>query len=454
MSKEIRLLSTSAILGYGFPEASLQAGLARDPHVIGVDGGSVDPGPHYLGSGKPFCSPIAIRRDLRLMLRAASNTKFRWSSAPAAAPAASRIWRWWCRWCARSPAKKACTSRWPSSMPNRTRLSEARVAAGRFRRWRDQPPLTDATIDRATRIVGDDGTRTVHGGAGCRRPGGAGGTGERSGAMGGRGDARADCPRPRAGMRARCWNAAPRRQCRKAMTACSSRCATIMSNASRPIRRAAARRCRSPITACTKTQPDPSYRAGRHAGHVGLPVRGGQRPRGADQRHALDPADRYTVKLEGVELAGYRAICVCGTRDPLLIGRLDDFLASVRGEVADQGGGVRCDAGLLSTRYPRLWPRRRHGRAGAVAQCSAARTGLRHEVVARDKSGNRQRRAGDGADQHAAHRFPGRLCREGNMAFPFSPSDIEVGPVYRFNVFHVAELDDPTELFPIEYETV
>src|SRR3954453_3036606 len=69
--REVRLLSTSAILGYGFPEAALQAGLDRQPHVIGVDGGSVDPGPHYLGSGKPFCSPIAIRRDLRLMLRAA-----------------------------------------------------------------------------------------------------------------------------------------------------------------------------------------------------------------------------------------------------------------------------------------------------------------------------------------------------------------------------------------------
>src|ERR1700755_1430434 len=102
--REVRLLSTSAILGYGFPEASLRAGLDRRPHVIGVDGGSVDPGPHYLGIGKPvcspialrppptssaseaagvnrdphyldtekpFCSPIAIRRDLRLMLNAA-----------------------------------------------------------------------------------------------------------------------------------------------------------------------------------------------------------------------------------------------------------------------------------------------------------------------------------------------------------------------------------------------
>ena len=69
--KSFGMVSTSGILGYGFPEASLQAAMARSPGMIGVDGGSVDPGPHYLGSGKPFASVMAIRRDLRLMLRAA-----------------------------------------------------------------------------------------------------------------------------------------------------------------------------------------------------------------------------------------------------------------------------------------------------------------------------------------------------------------------------------------------
>lgn len=34
---ECRLLSVSSILGYGFPEASLNAGLDRAPHFIGVD---------------------------------------------------------------------------------------------------------------------------------------------------------------------------------------------------------------------------------------------------------------------------------------------------------------------------------------------------------------------------------------------------------------------------------
>src|SRR3977135_430353 len=71
--QEYRLLSTSGLLGYGFPEASLEAGMARKPHMIGVDGGSTDPGPYYLGSGKCVNSRMAMKRDLRLMLRAARS---------------------------------------------------------------------------------------------------------------------------------------------------------------------------------------------------------------------------------------------------------------------------------------------------------------------------------------------------------------------------------------------
>ena len=73
--KSFGMVSTSGILGYGFPEASLEVAMARSPDMIGVDGGSVDPGPHYLGSGKPFASIMAIRRDLRLMLRAAMASR-------------------------------------------------------------------------------------------------------------------------------------------------------------------------------------------------------------------------------------------------------------------------------------------------------------------------------------------------------------------------------------------
>jgi len=57
---EIRILSPTAILGYGFPESSFRAGLAREPHLIAVDAGSTDP----LAPGRrPECA--LPRRDRR-----------------------------------------------------------------------------------------------------------------------------------------------------------------------------------------------------------------------------------------------------------------------------------------------------------------------------------------------------------------------------------------------------
>ncbi|MCL1787061.1 MAG: DUF1446 domain-containing protein, partial [Defluviitaleaceae bacterium] len=67
---EFRILAPTAILGYGFPEASFAAGMKRNPHVIAVDAGSTDPGPYYLGSGESFTDRSAVKRDLEYMLKA------------------------------------------------------------------------------------------------------------------------------------------------------------------------------------------------------------------------------------------------------------------------------------------------------------------------------------------------------------------------------------------------
>src|SRR6185437_9647635 len=158
MSKEIRLLSTSAILGYGFPEASLKAGLARRPDMIGADGGSVDPGPHYLGVGKPFCSPISIRRDLRLMLHAAIAENIPLvigTCGGAGGEPHVRLVADMAREIAREDGlhfKLAVIH----AEQDKAEIKR-RAAAGRVHGLAHQPPLTDETIDRATRIVGTMG---------------------------------------------------------------------------------------------------------------------------------------------------------------------------------------------------------------------------------------------------------------------------------------------------------
>ncbi len=48
------------------------------------------------------------------------------------------------------------------------------------------------------------------------------------------------------------------------------------------------------------------------------------------------------------------------------------------------------------------------------------------------------------------HGYPGRISTAGNLAFPYSPSDFKGGEVYRFSLYHLLRVDDPSDLFPID----
>src|SRR5919199_663446 len=68
---EIRVLSPTGACGSGFLEASFEKALTQKPHFIGVDAGSTDPGPAYLGSGQMAFPKAAVERDLRIALKGA-----------------------------------------------------------------------------------------------------------------------------------------------------------------------------------------------------------------------------------------------------------------------------------------------------------------------------------------------------------------------------------------------
>jgi len=66
-----RILSPTAILGYGFPEASFRKAMDLDIDLIAVDAGSMDAGPHYLGSGSQYAGSAALARDLSYLVNGA-----------------------------------------------------------------------------------------------------------------------------------------------------------------------------------------------------------------------------------------------------------------------------------------------------------------------------------------------------------------------------------------------
>ena len=68
MKHSIRYLSLCGLLGYGYSPVSLQNALYGTLDFVGVDAGSTDPGPYYLGSGKGFVKRLQVKRDLELIL--------------------------------------------------------------------------------------------------------------------------------------------------------------------------------------------------------------------------------------------------------------------------------------------------------------------------------------------------------------------------------------------------
>jgi hypothetical protein len=158
-----------------------------------------------------------------------------------------------------------------------------------------------------------------------------------------------------------------------------------------------------------------------------------------------------SVKLEGVELVGYRAITIGGTRDPLLIRQFDDFIGRVRAAVEDKAAAF----GVTPEQYRLVL--RIYGRDGVMGPTEPVRATKAHElgilvevIADTQEIANAVLAVARVSLLHTD--FPGRLCREGNMAFPFSPSDAEIAPHYRFSIFHELALADPLAPFTIEYE--
>jgi acyclic terpene utilization AtuA family protein len=69
----VGILVPSGMLGAGFSPGTITRGISLGADVIAVDGGSTDSGPYYLGTGTAKTTERAVRRDLRLLLAAASS---------------------------------------------------------------------------------------------------------------------------------------------------------------------------------------------------------------------------------------------------------------------------------------------------------------------------------------------------------------------------------------------
>lgn len=449
--RALRSLGASGQLGYGIPTPAFEAGLARSPDMIGVDMGSIDIGPAYLGAGKMAPTRVGAKRDLRKVLRAARRLDIPLIVGSAGSAGARPHLDQTLdiiREIAREDGLAFRMGVVASDVP-RAEIKAA-IAAGRVRPMDTMPPLTDAEVDAAAHIVGQLGLeafrRALEADVDVVVLGRACDTGIFASIP-----AMLGFP-PGISMHM------------AKIIECASLCCVpggrdtilgVLDDEGFELESMAPNRAATPSSVAAHSlyeQADPyeirepSGRADlRHVVYRALDARR-TRVEGA----TFEPTGRPTLKLEGAAKIGYRALLIAGAADPRFIARHEEIFAAVARVVRDlvcedAAEDYRLAFRLYGVDGVRAWaepPAHLPREAFVMGECIAPTPERAEEVIRTTK-------------QYLLHHgYEGRLSTAGNLAFPFTPPEVTIGEAYRFNVFHLMQVDEMARLFPVEVEKV
>ncbi len=448
---ELRMMATTGMLGYGYTEEAFRRGLEQKPDFIAADGGSMDPGPYYLGEGIPFVSRKAMKRDLALMIEAGieHNIPVLVGSAGGGGsdPQVAFV-----REIAEEIAKeKGLSFRMAVIHAEQPKdFIKQKIGEGKVAPLGPIADLTEEDVDETRRVVGmmgvepfqkalEDGAQVVIAGRAT--------------------DASiySAIPLMRGYDPGLVWHLAKIIECAGQVTTPRPGQDCVLGTLAddhflvepgHPDKRCTRMR----IAAHTLYENPSPYHLVEPDGTL---VTTDSEYEQIDPRvvrvsgSRFEASNRYTVKLEGVKETGYRTVFIAGVRDPVLIAGIDGFIEScherVAGEMANLGIGR--ESYTLNIRV--YGKNATMGVREPVKQTASHEIGVLVDVLADDEDTSKAVMAK--CRYALLHTdFPGRKCISGNLAIPFSPSDMPVGMTYGFNIWHTMELDDPLAPFPIE----
>jgi hypothetical protein len=161
----------------------------------------------------------------------------------------------------------------------------------------------------------------------------------------------------------------------------------------------------------------------------------------------------YTIKLEGVRQVGYSTILMGGVRDPYILAQMDSWLAQLDDNIRTR---IRNTVG----ERPYEIVTRVYGRDGVMGALEPLRGSVGgHEAFILwdviSESQELSRSIATSVSHLAVHNpIPKWHGLISGVAFPYSPPEIDRGPVFEFHFNHVLVPDSPISLFRTEYEEV
>lgn len=452
--KEIKILTPVGMLGYGFPPEDYQRGLDRHPDAVILDSGSTDPGPYMLGCGQTLVKPRAYLRDLKVILSGIGEQKIPLLIGSAGGCGTKENVDYIV-----SVIKELCTELGLHKKIVKIyadidkALITEKLASGAIHPCSGAPELTQADVDATVQAVAQMGAEPIvkaleeHPDADIIVAG------------------RAYDPSPYAAF---CiskgitdpgiiWHMGKIMEC--GAFCCEKKGQVILATVREdsfdlePM---------DPTNRCTevtvashtlyeKTRPDllpgPGGQLNLQNSHYQQINERAVRVWGS----SFEPSPQYQVKLEGAAVVGYRCVFIGGVRDPILISQLDSFLKMVRAYGESLYPELQSgEAQLFFHQY---------GKNAVMEELEPERdvvpleVGLLGEVVAPTQElANAICSNIRVAVLHGPYK--GQLATGGNLALPLNPPDNPLGPVCRFSLYHLMDIDDALSLFPIKAEEV
>ena len=168
------------------------------------------------------------------------------------------------------------------------------------------------------------------------------------------------------------------------------------------------------------------------------------------------PQTPPTLKLEGAEFAGYQSVLIGSIRDPVIIRQIDSWMARLKEKAAERIAELYPSADIqkeITTFY------HVYGKDGTMGALEPVSKTLSHELclMVEVTAGSQEIATTIASSiRHIALHLPvpewsGIIT---GFATPFSPPYIERGAIYRFNLNHVLEVEDPMEAFQLEMTSV
>ena len=451
--EEIRVLCPTGGLGYGFPEESLEEGLNRNPHVIGVDAGSTDPGPYYLGAGVSILSREAQKRDLELLLLARQRKNIPLIIGTAGGAGAKPNLDWTVDLIKELANEKGFQFRLAKIQADIDKdfLKKA-LRKGSIKKFELEKDLTIEEIDRSENIVAQMGVEPFIEALKLKAQVIVAGRAYDPAIF-------AAFPVMHQFDRGLAIHMGKIIEC-GCMAAEPSAASDVISGTLRrdhfvvePINKD--RKCTSEsVAAHTLYEKDNPVRLLLPGGALDLTgtvfQEFGERCVQVSGSKFVED-DIYTLKLEGARKVGYRTIFIGGVRDPIMINEIDNIIEFVSESVAT---GLKH---IPKDNYRLLF--HLYGKNGVMGDLEyesdtpCHELGIVGEVVGRTQDiANTICSFARGAMLHCD--YTGRKATGGNLVFLYSPSDIEIGEVYEFNIYHLLEIDSPVSLFPINLEEI